>query len=72
MKVETKAREFPRTRGAEGEVPRQSAVQACVRGADAGSAKAMRTACKANVVDKNGKKLSRAAKTSFLKKCEAG
>jgi hypothetical protein len=33
--------------------------------------KCMKDSCEANAVDKNGKKLA-GAKTSFLKKCEAG
>ena len=39
LKVETKPPEFPVPAGVEGEVPQRSAVQARVRGADAGSAK---------------------------------
>ena len=39
MKVETKPPRVSRARGVEGEVPQRSAVQARVRGADAGSAK---------------------------------
>jgi hypothetical protein len=32
----------------------------------------MKKCCEANAVSKDGKKLSGAAKTSFMKKCEAG
>ena len=39
LKVETKPPRVSRARGVEGEVPQRSAVQARVRGADAGSAK---------------------------------
>ena len=37
MKVETEAPRVSRARGVEGEVPQRSAVQALVRGADAGA-----------------------------------
>ncbi len=44
-------------------------ITAC--GLMAGSAYAADAACEAKAVDKNGKPLAGAAKTSFIKKCEA-
>ena len=38
----------------------------------AGQAHAANAACEAKAVDKNGKALAGAAKTSFMKKCSAG
>ncbi|MBA4175887.1 MAG: hypothetical protein C0505_04915 [Leptothrix sp. (in: Bacteria)] len=45
-------------------------VAAC--GLFAGSSFAANAECEAKAVDKNGKALAGAAKTSFMKKCEAG
>ncbi len=48
----------------------QSAAHAVTAAAaDAGAAAA---SCEDKAIDKNGKKLAGAAKTSFMKKCEAG
>ena len=46
-------------------------LQSHVVAADSAASQATANSCEEKAVDKNGKKLSGAAKTSFIKKCEA-